>query len=155
MQQVEEGEQDRLDCCTMYNCQLGKTAHTNHESFIFKFVPQVDVSNKVSTLLLGISPWHGGTHWTHLYTGIKYILLTLHQQCPNTVLSTNTSSIHTQQWATIVCATYHLQSLSFVSVIHMLQQGITGKVLCTACRTGEGVAIRTNPAAHTQTGDCR
>ena len=57
--------------------------------------------------------------------------------------------------ATIACATYHLELFSFVSVIDMLQQALTGEVLCAARRTGEGVSVRANPAAHTYmaTGD--
>ena len=39
---------------------------THHICVIFKFVPQVNVLNKIPTFLLWIPPRHVGTDWTHL-----------------------------------------------------------------------------------------
>ena len=49
-----------------------------------------------------------------------------------------------------VCDIYHLEIFFFVSVIDMFQQAFTGEVFCSTRRAGEGVAVRPNPAGHTQ-----
>ena len=39
---------------------------TYHKRVIFKTMSQVEVTDKVSTLLSWISPWHCGTDWANL-----------------------------------------------------------------------------------------
>ena len=52
--------------CRVIGYSTHTHTHTYHECVVLKLMSKIKVSKEIAAHLRRVTPWHAGTHWTHL-----------------------------------------------------------------------------------------